>query len=87
MSKILVRKPTEEEAQEARMWDTWSKTPSQFPWTYEDQETCFILEGRATVQAEGQEVTFGEGDWVVLPQGLKCKWIIHQTIRKHYQFG
>jgi len=27
-------------------WPIWSCEVSEFPWTYSDKETCFILEGK-----------------------------------------
>jgi uncharacterized cupin superfamily protein len=46
-----------------------------------------LLAGEVTVEHEGQSVHFGAGDRVVFPAGLSCKWIVHKTVRKHYQFG
>ena len=47
--RIEVRKPTEQEIQEAKQWSIWEKEPSTFPWSYSDKETCLILEGKAKV--------------------------------------
>ena len=85
--QITVRKPTEAEKKTASVWPIWTKAVSSFPWHYDDQETCHILEGRVTVKAQGQEVSFGAGDWVVFPKGLDCTWMITQPVRKHYKFG
>ena len=83
-----IRKPTEAEKQAAQSWPTWNKEVSEFPWEYDEQETCLILEGRATVTNEqGRKFTFGADDWVVFPVGMKCTWKIDQDIRKHYKFG
>ncbi len=69
-------------------WPTWSKEISQFPWFYDDTETCYILEGQVTVTTEsGETVTVGPGDLVTFPRGLSCTWHITQPIRKHYRFG
>ena len=83
---IEVRKPTPEENREARSWPVWTKEPSSFDWEYDRKETCLILEGNATVEAEGDAVRFGAGDWVVFPQGLRCVWNISEGIRKYYKF-
>ena len=85
--KIIVRKPTEAERKTASAWPIWTKEASSFPWHYDDQETCHILEGQVTVKAGAEEVSFGPGDWVVFPQGLDCTWDIKQAVRKHYRFG
>lgn len=69
-------------------WPVWRKEASTFPWTYDSQETCYILEGSVTVTPQkGQAVTVGEGDLVVFPAGMSCTWTIHADIRKHYQFA
>jgi uncharacterized cupin superfamily protein len=85
--KMIVRKPTAAEIAEAKKWPVWEKEASSFEWSYSDQETCLIVEGRASVEGRGQKVTFGAGDYVVFPQGLECTWTIDRKIRKHYKFG
>ena len=85
--KPKVRKPTENEKQEAESWPIWEKEESEFPWEYSDQETCLILEGNAVVKSPEEDVEFGPGDYVVFPQGLKCTWEIKKKIKKHYKFG
>ena len=84
---IEVRKPTPEEESRMKQCPTWEKEPSEFPWHYDEKETFLVLEGEATVQASDQTVTFGAGDYVVVPQGVDCIWKVKQTIRKHYKFG
>ena len=85
--KIEVRKPTPEEEAEMRSRDTWSKEPSEFPWHYDQQETCLVLEGEVTVETADESVSFGPGDYVVFPKGLDCTWKVKKAIRKHYRFG
>ena len=71
-----------------RSWPIWEKEPSTFPWYYNDKETCLILDGKVTVTPEdGQPVTFGKGDLVIFPQGIRCTWHVEESVRKHYQFG
>jgi len=85
---MLVRKPTSKEIEIAAAWDTWSKEPSEFPWSYDEKETCYILEGTATVtDKNGNTISFGPGDWVEFETGLNCTWKILKTIRKRYLFG
>ena len=45
---IEVRKPTPEEQARMKQCPTWEKEPSEFPWHYDEQETCLILAGEAT---------------------------------------
>lgn len=87
--KIVVDKPTEDRLKELNVtsWPVWQCEPSTFNWHYDDQETCYILEGKVTVKTSNEEVHFGKGDWVVFPKGLSCQWIVHEKVKKHYQFG
>ncbi len=84
---IEIRKPTPEEQQRMKLWPIWEKEISEFPWHYDERETCLILEGEVTVDASGQSVTFGPGDLVIFPQGMDCVWRVKQPVRKHYNFG
>ena len=69
-------------------WPIWTCEVSSFEWTYEDKETCLLIEGIVTVTPEaGKPVRFEAGDLVIFPSGLKCKWDVHQEVRKHYRFG
>lgn len=86
--QIEVRKPTEEEVNTASSWPEWSKEPSEFPWSYDEKETCLILQGKAVVTTnDGETASFGAGDWVVFPVGLECTWKIIEGIEKKYKFG
>jgi hypothetical protein len=69
-------------------WPVWEKEVSVFPWTYDSNETCYILAGNVTVTPEGGEpVTFGTGDLVSFPAGMSCTWDIQAAIKKHYKLG
>ena len=82
------KKPTDEEIKQTEGWGTWNKEPSEFPWSYTDKETCYILEGSATVTAEdGSAISFSTGDMVVFEKGLECTWKIDKEIRKRFKFG
>ncbi len=71
-----------------RDWPIWGCDISTFPWTYDQRETCLLLDGDVTVTPDGGEpVRFGAGDLVVFPKGMSCTWDVHQPVRKHYQFG
>ncbi len=90
MSDIHIEhNPSEDRLQELGVsgWAIWAKEASGFPWHYDAQETCYLLEGDVEVTPEGGEtVRFGKGDLVIFPQGMSCTWKIHQDVRKHYRF-
>ena len=70
-------------------WPIWSKEISSFDWQYEQFETCYILEGEATITIQGgaengESVTISEGDLVSFSKGLSCQWDITVPIIKHY---
>ncbi len=68
-------------------WGIWTKEVSEFPWTYESTETCYVLEGEVTVTPEGGvPVQIAKGDLVTFPRGMSCTWKITKPIRKHYTF-
>lgn len=68
-------------------WPIWEKEPSEFPWTYDARETCYLLEGEVEVTQEGGEtVRFGAGDLVSFPAGMRYRWVISRAVRKHYRF-
>ena len=85
--KPKVKKPSEMELEEVESWPIWEKEESKFPWEYDEQETCLIIEGKAVVETPEGTVKFGARDYVVFPKGLKCNWEIKQKIKKHYKFG
>ncbi len=68
-------------------WPIWEKEVSEFPWHYDQTETCYLLEGHVVVTPEeGEAVEFGVGDLVTFPQGMSCTWKITKSLRKHYTF-
>lgn len=85
---IKVTKPNPEQIETAKTWPTWEKEPSEFPWEYTSEEQFLVLEGKASVTPDGGEpVSFGAGDYVVMPEGLKCTWKVDEKIVKHYNFA
>ena len=60
----------------------------EFPWTYDEPETCYFLAGEVTVTCpDGETASVGQGDLVTFPAGMSCTWKISQEVRKHYRFG
>lgn len=91
MSEIkIVRNPTNDTLKEmgVESWPIWEKEVSEFPWSYDDPETCYILEGQVVVTPDGgKPVGIQAGDLVTFPKGMSCTWKVSKTIRKHYKFG
>ena len=75
------------EALDVSRWPIWTKEPSTFDWHYDDQETCYFLDGAVTVKTVDGELAIGKGDLVTFPKGLDCTWQVTQAVRKHYRFG
>jgi len=85
----VIHNPDEEYLDEMGVenWPVWEKPESSFPWTYEDTETCYFLEGEVIVRPiNAAEVTIGKGDLVIFPAGLSCSWEIIKPVRKHFCF-
>jgi uncharacterized cupin superfamily protein len=90
MAEVKVVKPTEQQLGDMGVfsWPIWEKEASTFPWSYDQQEICYLLEGKVKVTPEGgAAVEFGKGDLVTFPQGMSCTWEIQQAVRKHYKMG
>ena len=69
-------------------WSIWTKEVSEFPWTYDEAETCYFLAGEVIVTPEvGTAVKMGKGDLVTFPAGMSCTWKVIQPVKKHYKFG
>ncbi|MFH1958684.1 MAG: cupin domain-containing protein [bacterium] len=89
MSEIKVEKPAQEKLKSLGVenWPVWECEPSAFDWEYDSNEDCYILEGSVTVKTGGGDVSFGKGDFVSFPRGLKCRWVVAEKVRKHYKFS
>ena len=82
--------PTKEQLKDMDVfsWPIWTKEISEFPWSYDSPETCYILEGEVIVTPVGGEpVEVGKGDLVTFPAGMSYTWKIRKNVKKHYQFG
>jgi uncharacterized cupin superfamily protein len=91
MSNINVeKKPSEDHLKEMGVfdWPIWNKEASEFPWSYNESETCYFLEGDVIVTPEdGDPVVIGKGDLVTFPKGMNCTWKIRKDVKKHYVYG
>jgi uncharacterized cupin superfamily protein len=69
-------------------WPTWESEVCTFSWGYDEDETCYFLDGDVVVRPEhGEPVAIGPGDLVTFPAGLKCTWEVRKPVRKHYRLG
>jgi len=91
MSRIKVERDPDDDRLESlgvTDWSIWTKEASEFPWSYDTQETCYFLEGDVVVTPEGGDpVEVGKGDLVTFPEGMNCTWKIRKGVKKHYRFG
>jgi uncharacterized cupin superfamily protein len=86
----IVRTPSSDQLDQlgVSQWPIWTKEVSEFPWTYDEAETCYFLEGDVIVTPSNREpVRVGKGDLVTFPAGMSCTWKILEAVRKHYHFG
>lgn len=86
---IEVKKLSKDELQKIGVfgWPVWTKEVSQFDWQYDEVERCYIIEGDVDIETGTGTVHFGQGDYVVFPEGLNCVWKIKKAVKKHYKFG
>ena len=64
---LVISQPSREQLDKLYVfdWSIWTKEASEFPWTYDESETCYFLEGDVVVTPDGGEpVTMGKGDLV-----------------------
>ncbi len=88
MEEVIVKKLSENEieARAMRSWPVWEKEISRFPWQYDGDEECLIIEGEVTIETAKGNFRIKAGDFVIFRNGLKCVWDIRQPIRKYYNF-
>ncbi|MFQ5755541.1 MAG: cupin domain-containing protein [Acidiferrobacterales bacterium] len=91
MTKILVEhdpSPMKLEVMGVEGWPVWSKEVSIFSCSYDQTETCYLLEGDVIVTPEqGDPVRIRAGDLVTFLSDLSCVWDIRSAVRKHYRLG
>lgn len=91
MDEIKIEKnPPEERLKSLGIsgWPVWTKEVAEFPWHYDEEETCYFLEGDVVVTPKnGRPVEMSKGDLVTFPKGMSCTWEIRKDVRKHYRFG
>ena len=82
---------TKLDALKVTKWPTWQKEVSTFDWVFPEQEIAYILEGECVITPldndgkHGTPVSFGKGDLVTFPAGLKAVWQVNKPLHKHYK--
>jgi uncharacterized protein len=62
----------------------WHCTPGVFMLTHPGETIC-LVEGRATITPEGGEpVTVVPGEVVFLPEGMRARWEVQETVKKAF---
>ena len=84
--EVEITKPNKFLIEKASKWPIWEKEVSEFDYSYDKTEQCYILEGDVDIITPKKTWSFTAGDFVVFPKGLKCKWKIKKNVRKHYNF-
>jgi uncharacterized cupin superfamily protein len=86
--KIKIEKMDEATARKQGItdWPIWECEVSEFPWHYDQEESCFLIEGEVTVTTDLEVVHIGPGDYVTFPKGLDCRWQVSVPVRKHFTF-
>ncbi len=88
--QIKVERATAERLAELGVegWSPWECGAETFDWQYSADETAYVQEGKVRVVTEhGQDVSFGAGDIVFFPRGLRCTWTVIEPIRKVFTFS
>jgi len=87
--KIEVKKATAGELKKLGVasWSQWGCDISEFDWEYDEDERCYIQKGKVVVTtAQGERAEIEQGDIVLFPKGLKCRWRVLEPIEKVYRF-
>ncbi len=91
MTRILVEEnpsPLKLEVLGVEDWDTIERRVSIYSCSYDQTETCYIVDGEAVViTSDGETVCVSTGDLVVLMAGLSCVWDVRRPLRAHFRIG
>ncbi len=69
-------------------WPEWASDSKVMPWKYYEDETSYIVEGRAIVTPEGGDpIEINKGNLVTFPSGMTCVWDVIEPLHKRYRIG
>ncbi len=84
MAEIKIeRKPDEQRLKEMGIadWPIWTKEESEFPWSYDETETCYFLLCDVVVTPEcGEPFEVGECVLVTFTNGMSCSWKVRKDL-------
>lgn len=88
MGEVIIIKLDREEAEQRGVidWPVWEKKVSCFPWTYDTDEECWIIEGTVEIETPEKKYLIEAGDFMTFKKGLTCTWNILTDVRKYYNF-
>ncbi len=81
--RVLCRKATEAEKAYMKRFDYWESPVTEFDYCYENDETFLLIEGQAVIEYDEGSVSFGAGDILYCPSGLKCRWKVILPVKKY----
>ncbi len=89
MATVIIEKLSEEQITKRglRSWPVWEKEVSRFPWTYDSEEQCLIIDGDVIIETKNGNFRLKSGDFVTFEDGLECVWDIRSAVKKHYHFS
>jgi uncharacterized cupin superfamily protein len=89
MEPVRIEKPTDELLKNlgVETWSTWTSEVKTFPWSYDEEETCYFNEGRVKMTVDGKTYEFGKGDLVTFAKGVSCTWEVLEPVNKVYAFN
>ena len=78
---ILVRKATEQEAEDFQKLDQKTLSEGSYDWFYDEKTFCYFVVGAAKVDENGAMVSIQTGDLVTFPAGLNCTWHVEHPVK------
>jgi ethanolamine utilization protein EutQ (cupin superfamily) len=86
MARVTVIKPTFVDLRDMSVfnWPIGLVGVSRFHAHYDENETCYIDDGKISVTTGEQTVIFGAGDLATFPAGTDCTWRVISPVRMRY---
>ena len=89
MSELLIEhnpSPLKLEVLGVDDWPLRTDDVSTFVARYETTEVSYVTAGEAIVTTQnGESILAREGDMITCMPGSECKWVIKETLTRHYR--